>query len=162
SSEVEVLRAAAEKARAEADAEAAARREAEKRAGELAAKAEAAVLPLEMPGRAVLGVPLTGAVNLEKLAQLVTQLALARVDVRLELKSQDALRTTWLRRGLIVAAASSVPHESLLDRARRDGLIDGKQENDLRLLRASSSPELLRVLKARSYIREIEAVPLVQ
>ncbi len=120
------------------------------------------MLPLTIPGRPSLGVPFSGSVTLEKLAELIAQLSLARADVRLELKSVDALRTLWLRRGSVIAASSSLPHESLLDQARRDGLIDGGQESELRLLRGASTAELLRVLRTRGHLRESEAIPLVE
>jgi hypothetical protein len=49
-----------------------------------------------------------------------------------------------------------VAAESLVARARRDGLIDGRQEAELRLLRGSSDSELLRVMRSRGYLRESE------
>ena len=153
-------REAVERSRAEADAAA---QRAVDEANELAAKTmRDAQMPLEVPGRAPLGVPRSGAADPEQLAALVSQLCLARAEVRVELKGTDALRTLWLRRGTVAGATSSAPYESLLDRARRDGLIDGRQESELRLLRGASSVELLRVLVSRRYLREVEAVPLVQ
>ncbi|MBI3181769.1 MAG: DnaJ domain-containing protein [Myxococcales bacterium] len=146
--ELEAARLAAQRAREEA-------REASKRA-------EKAIVPLSIPGRPALGAPAAGSVEVEKLAGLVAQLCLSRAEVRLELRSPEVLRVLWLRRAQVVAATSSAPYESMLDRARRDGLIDGRQEEQLRLLRAASSAELLEVLKSRGHLREAEVVPLVQ
>jgi hypothetical protein len=103
-----------------------------------------------------------GAVSVVQLAALVSKLAVSKSEARLELQADDALRTLWFRRGVIVGAASTVPHDSLLDRARRDGLIDARQENELRLVRTAGSTEILRVLKLRGFVRDTEAVPLVQ
>jgi CheY-like chemotaxis protein len=152
----------AEKARADSErarvqAEEAARRAAE----EAKVLATAAVVPL-LVGRDSLKVPMGGAVDLAELAGLVVKLCRARVETRLELKAGDALRTLWLQRGSLVGAASTVPQESLLDRARRDGLIGREQEAEMRLLRSAPAAEMLDVLKGGGLLREAELVPLVQ
>jgi hypothetical protein len=49
-----------------------------------------------------------------------------------------------------------------VDRARSDGLINARQEHELRLVRATSTSALLDALRGRGYLREAEAVPLVQ
>ncbi|WP_267968346.1 DnaJ domain-containing protein [Myxococcus stipitatus] len=135
------------------------RREAE----EAAAQARAALLPLEAPpGRPELAVSRSGSVTQEGLTRLVLRLCEARMEVRLELKVMNALRVLWLRDGALVGAVSSSPGESLVDRARADGLIDARQEGELRLVRSASTGALLDALRGRGYLRESEAVPLVQ
>jgi hypothetical protein len=57
---------------------------------------------------------------------------------------------------------SSAPGESLVDRARADGLIDARQEGELRLVRSATTGALLDALRGRGYLRESESVPLVQ
>src|SRR5690606_20296332 len=74
----------------------------------------------------------------------------------------DALRVLFFREGALVGASSTAPGETLLDRARRDGLIDGRQEAELRLLRGVSAADLLKTLRERGYVRETEVLPLVQ
>jgi hypothetical protein len=74
----------------------------------------------------------------------------------------NALRVLWLRDGSLVGAASSAQGESLVDRARADGLIDARQEAELRLVRSATTGTLLEALRGRGYVREAEAVPLVQ
>ncbi|MBN1208330.1 MAG: hypothetical protein JXB05_25950, partial [Myxococcaceae bacterium] len=158
--------AAAERTRLEA--EAAARREAEAVAQAraeteaLAARMQSAVLQLEAPGQPRVSVPRSGSVTQEGLAHLLLRLCEGRAEVRLELKAPDALRILWLRAGRLVGALSSAEGETLVDRARRDGLIDARQENELRLVRAASTGALLDSLRRRGYLREAEAVPLVQ
>ncbi len=154
-----LTREAEGQARRLAEAQAAQAREEAQR---LAMQVERAMLPLEVPGRASLSIPLVGQVSAETLATRVVDLAVSRVSVKLELKAEDVLRTLWFRRGALVGAVSSLPHESVLDRARRDGLIDGRQENELRALRGMAPLELVRVLVHRGYLREHEAVPLLQ
>ncbi len=120
------------------------------------------VKTLALPGRPPLGVSRHGTADLEALARLVCQLVLSQADAHLELGVVGGLRSLWLRKGQIVAAASSFEREGLIDRARRDGLIDGNQEAELRPLRGSTLKEQLEGLKARGFIRDVEAVPLVQ
>ncbi|KFA92736.1 response regulator [Archangium violaceum] len=145
--------------RAEADAALAkARAEAE----ELAARARAAIVSIQVPGRFEVDIPRSGSVNAEGLARLVTRLQEARAQVRLELKVAGALRILWLKDGALVGAISSAPDESLVDRARADGLIDARQENELRLVRSASTGTLLDAMRSRGYLRENEFVPLVQ
>ncbi len=98
----------------------------------------------------------------EGLARLLLRLYEGRAEVRLELKAAEALRILWLRGGRLVGAVSSAPGETLVDRARRDGLINARQENELRLVRAASTGALLDALRGRGYLREAESVPLVQ
>ncbi|MGQ0506146.1 MAG: hypothetical protein ACT4TC_12605, partial [Myxococcaceae bacterium] len=149
-------RQAAERALTEATRQAeAARVEAERLAA-------AALLPLDAPGRTAAKIAATGSVDLRGLARVVLSIVQTGAEVKLEVRSNEALRVLWFHRGSVVGACSSVAHESLLDRARRDGLIDSDQESELRLIRAAASAELLRVLRARSYIRDAEVVPLVQ
>jgi hypothetical protein len=141
---------AAALARAEAEAQA------------LEARARAAMLSLPEPGGGLVDVPRGGSVTPEGLAQLVTRLCEARVRVRFELKGARALRVLWLRDGGLVGAVSSSPDESLVARARADGLIDARQEHELRLVRGTSVTALLDTLRGRGYVRESEVVPLVQ
>ena len=107
-------------------------------------------------------VPPAARVKLEGLAALVLRLAELGATGRLELRSDDALRVLWLDQGHLAGAASSAPGESLLERAHRDGLVDARQTRELRLLRAGTDAELLRGMLERGYLRESEAVPLLQ
>jgi hypothetical protein len=120
------------------------------------------VLPLAAPGRPPLGVPRNGNVSLGELGRLVAQLVLGQAEVRLELAVNGGTRNLWLRRGALVAAESTLPYETLSDRARRDGLIDARQEAELRGVRGASPTELLEVMRTRNLIREGEVVGLVQ
>jgi hypothetical protein len=87
---------------------------------------------------------------------------LGNAEARLELGASGGTRTVWFKRGQIVAAESSFDVETLVSRARRDGLIDGKQEGELRMLRGATPRVQLDALKARGFIRDVESVPLVQ
>jgi hypothetical protein len=136
------------KARAEAD--------------EMAARAKAALISIQVPGRFEVDVPRNGSVNQEGLSRLITRLQEARAGVRLELKVAGALRILWLKDGALVGAVSSASDESLVDRARSDGLIDARQENELRLVRGASTGALIDAMRGRGYVRENEVVPLVQ
>ncbi len=132
-------------------------------AEEAAAQARAALLPLEAPpGRPELAVARSGSVTQDGLTKLVLRLCEARMEMRVELKVMNALRVLWLRDGALVGAVSSAPGESLIDRARADGLIDARQEGELRLVRGATTAALLDALRGRGYLRESEAVPLVQ
>ncbi len=136
------------------------------RAEELQAKAqqleESQRLPLQIPDRPRLSVARAGPVKLGELARLVVQLGEAKVELKLELAVPGGRRSLWLKGGEVVAAESSFQHESMLDRARRDGLIDARQEKELKLLRNASPVETLSVLSARGWIREAERVPMAQ
>jgi len=168
---LEALRARAEKdalrqseetiARVRAETEAVvakARAEAE----EMAARAKAALLSVHLPGKVEVDIPRAGSVTLEGLSRLITRLQEGRVGVRLELKVAGALRILWLRDGALVGAVSSASDESLIERARADGLIDARQENELRLVRGASTAALIDAMRGRGYLRENEVVPLVQ
>jgi CheY-like chemotaxis protein/predicted nucleic acid-binding Zn-ribbon protein len=120
------------------------------------------VMNLALPGRRALGVPRNGTVTLEQLASLVSTLVATEADVRVELGVQGGTRTLWLRRGSLQGAESTFDRESLIDRARADGLIDARQESDLRLMRRATPSEQLDAMKARGYLREIETIPLLQ
>ncbi len=52
--------------------------------------------------------------------------------------------------------------ESLLDRARRDGLIEAHQESEIWLSGATSSVEIVRALLSKGFLRQSEVGPLVQ
>ena len=120
------------------------------------------VMNLALPGRRALGLPRNGSVSLGELATLVSTLVAAQADVRLELGVRGGTRTLWFKKGALHGAESSFDHESLIDRARRDGLIDARQEAELRLLRTATAQEQLEAMKARGYLREIETIPLLQ
>lgn len=171
--EIAGLTRAAEEARAAATASAEALEEqrtraesAEDRAAlaqeKVATLEKRAVVNLALPGKRTVGVPRTGTVDLAGLAGLVGQLVVAQADERLELGVPGGRRTLWFKRGAVIAAESTLEHESLVDRARRDGLIDARQEAELRMLKTATPREQLDALKARGAIRDIEAVPLVQ
>lgn len=163
---LEPVKALAEKMSAELDAE-------KKRAEALEATVELAsekvkqleareIMPVSLPGNRAVGLSRHDTVGLDGLARVVSQLVLANVEAKLELGVPGGVRTLWFKRGQIIAAESNLEHESLLTRARRDGLIDGRQEAELRMLRGAPPREQLEALKARSFIRDIESVPLVQ
>ena len=120
------------------------------------------VLSLAPAGRAPLGVPRFGEVDLSGLARLILELSQARVDVKVELVVPDGKRTLWFQRGQLTAAESTFPLETLIHRARRDGLLDGRQEAELRILHTAAPTETLNVLKSRGFVRELAVVPLVQ
>lgn len=120
------------------------------------------VMNLALPGRRALGLPRNGSVALGELATLVSTLVAAQADVRLELGVRGGTRTLWFKKGALHGAESSFDHESLIDRARRDGLIDARQEAELRLLRTATAQEQLEAMKVRGYLREIETIPLLQ
>ncbi len=121
-----------------------------------------AVLPLSLPGRPAAAVERLGEVDLQGLARLVTQLVLAEASTRLELGVAGGSRSLWLTGGQLSGAESTFEHEGLVARARRDGLIDARQEAELRAMRHATPGEQLQALKARGFIRDVEAVPLVQ
>lgn len=163
--QAEVARTRADEERVRREEEERGRREAEEQAQLAREEAERLheklMVPLAAPDRTTLSVPAVGTYGREELARLFWKLCLGKVSVLLELKSQDVLRVLWLERGTLVGASSSLPHEGLLARARRDGLIDGRQESELRLLRGVSTPELLKVLVDRAYLRAAETAPLL-
>ncbi len=132
---------------------------AEKRAAELASNVTFA---LKVPGRKALGVPRQGEVDLEGTASLVSSLVLSSADVKVEFACRDGRRTVWLSRGRLVAAESDITWESMLDRARRDGLIDGRTEKELSMLKGSGPQDTLSALEERGYLKESEVVPLAQ
>jgi len=136
------------------------------RAEELQAKAQqledSQRLPLQIPDRPRLSVARAGAVKLGELARLMVQLCEAKVELKVELAVPGGRRTLWLKQGEVIAAESSFQHESMLDRARRDGLIDARQEKELKLLRNASPTETLSVLRSRGWVREEETVPMAQ
>ncbi|MDQ3262505.1 MAG: hypothetical protein M3Y59_02420 [Myxococcota bacterium] len=142
---------------AEADAE-----KARAEAREMAARAEAALVAIPKERGIIDRVPRTGIAPLEKLAELIRELTSARVDVRLELKADDALRVLWLRAGGIAGALSTASGETLLDRARQDGLIDPTQLRKLSPYKDRPASDQLSVLRENGLLRESEVIPLVQ
>ncbi len=121
-----------------------------------------AILPLAPAGRPALGIPRTGTLSLGELARMVATLVMGGAEVRVELGVTGGTRNLWLKRGALVAAESSLPYETLSDRARRDGLIDGRQEAELSSVRGASAHELLAVMKQRGLLRDAEVAGLVQ
>ncbi len=120
------------------------------------------IMPVSLPGNRAVGLARHGTVGIDGLARVISQVVLANVEAKLELGVAGGARTLWFKRGQIIAAESTLDHEGLLTRARRDGLIDSKQEAELRMLRGAAPREQLDALKARAFIRDIESVPLVQ
>lgn len=120
------------------------------------------VMSLALPGKRSVGVARYGSVDLEGLARVVCQLVIGNAEARLELGVSGGTRNLWFKRGQIIAAESSLEHEGLISRARRDGLIDAKQDSELRMFKDATPREQLEALKARGFIRDIESVPLVQ
>lgn len=121
-----------------------------------------AALSVDAPGKPSISIARRGDLNLQSLAHLVMQLVDAPLDLCLELRVDEGTRHLWFHKGHIAAAESSVEHEHLIQRARRDGLIDGRQERELQMLRGATPRGQLDALKARGFIRDIETVPLVQ
>ncbi|ATB31512.1 response regulator receiver protein [Melittangium boletus] len=160
--EARVLREASETvARVRSETEAAIAR-AEAETADMAARARAALISFQPPEGPAVDIPRGGSVSGDGLARLVTRLREARIQVRFELKGTRALRVLWLKDGALVGAVSSASDESLVDRARADGLIDARQENELRLVRGTSTTALLEAMRGRGYLRENEVIPLVQ
>lgn len=148
---------AAEAARALAAETAAQRAEAQVKELE-----DRAILPLAPAGKPALGLPRTGALRLGELARMIATLVLGGAETRVELGVAGGTRNLWIKRGQLVAAESSLPYETLSDRARRDGLIDARQEADLASVRGASAHELLAVMRQRALVREAEVPGLVQ
>jgi hypothetical protein len=69
-------------------------------------------------------------------------------------------RWLWLEHGRVVAASSSVAAESLLERARLDGLVTAAELSSLRDLRRAGATEQLAALRGRGWVREDELAPL--
>jgi hypothetical protein len=120
------------------------------------------VMSLALPGHRPVGIARHGSVTLDGLSRVVCQLVLGNAEARLELGTSGGTRTLWFKRGQIIAAESTFDAESLIGRARRDGLIDSRQDGELRMMRGATPREQLDALKARAFIRDIESVPLVQ
>jgi hypothetical protein len=120
------------------------------------------IMSLVLPGRNAIGLARHGTIALDGLAHVVCQLVMGNAEVKLELGVPGGTRSLWFKRGQIIAAESSLDSEGLIARARRDGLIDSKQDQELRMLRGATAREQLDALKARAFIRDIESVPLVQ
>jgi hypothetical protein len=166
SQQLKTLREELEQARGEQQVE----RERASAAQSAAQRAEAqvkeledrAVLPLAPKGKPPLTVPRTGTVKLGELARLIANLVLGGAECRVELGVPGGTRNLFVKRGQLVAAESSLPYETLPDRARRDGLIDGRQEADLQSVRGASAQELLQVMKVRAMVRDAEVPGLVQ
>jgi CheY-like chemotaxis protein len=106
--------------------------------------------------------PASGGVSQGQLARLVFKLSSWLDPVCLELRSSPGLRALWMQRGRLLAATSAVEQESLLDRARRDGLIEAHQESEIWLSGATSSVEIVRALLSKGFLRQSEVGPLVQ
>jgi hypothetical protein len=113
---------------------------------------EALTLPMEA----------SGSIGSEELAELLMRLCSSKSSVCLELSADGATRSLWLKDGRLVAASSSLDEESLLVRARADGLLDRQQEKELRHLETRGPAELVRAMRGGGYLREVEVVPLVQ
>jgi hypothetical protein len=107
-------------------------------------------------------VPRTGELGLWELLKLSVMLSSSRGHFKLTLTVDRTVRTLWIRDARLVGATSNAPRESIVDQARRDGLIDVRQERELKLMQTLSSSELLRVFRERRYLRELEVLPLVQ
>ena len=116
----------------------------------------------ESPQARASELPASGGVSQEQLARLVFKLSSWLDPVCLELRSSPGLRALWIQGGCLVAATSAVEQESLLDRARRDGLIEAHQESEIWLSGATSSVEIVRALLSKGFLRQSEVGPLVQ
>jgi CheY-like chemotaxis protein len=118
--------------------------------------------PPESPQVAPAELPTSGGVSQEQLARLIFKLGSWLDPVCLELRSSPGLRALWIQGGRLIAATSAVEQESLLDRARRDGLIEAHQESEIWLSGATSSVEIVRALLSKGFLRQSEVGPLVQ
>jgi|GEM_PF-1754602 len=156
-------KAAAQQTTAKESAHSAARLKAAATGPHLSAATEPASLTdaTDEPGQVLPGSSVGRAAQ-EQLARLIANLCVSRSSCRLELRTSETERMLWLREGSLQCATSSAYPESLLSRARADGLIDRQQEAELRAMRGASPSDLLGALKARGFLREVEVVPLVQ
>lgn len=106
--------------------------------------------------------PAKARVGVEELGRAAWRLAQTALTGRWELRARETLRTLFFKEGALVFASSTLASESLLERALRDGLVELTQVRELRLLRTSSELEVLQALMERGYVRETEAIPLLQ
>jgi hypothetical protein len=81
--------------------------------------------------------------------------------VVLTLTGPGTERKFWVRGEEIEAVSTEVPHESLLDQARRDGLIDTRQEAALRPVRLAAPSGVVRALTERGLVQAQEVAPLL-
>lgn len=134
-------------------------------------RAEAEELARRAAGRVALRLPIaedvperrsTGTVDTVGLCRLIADVAIGRLDVRVDLDVPEGRRSIWLSRGLLAGASSSIRGETLVERARRDGLIDAAQVVELNGAPLSSTAAALGALRALGLIRDAERVPLVQ
>jgi DNA repair exonuclease SbcCD ATPase subunit len=121
-----------------------------------------ATVSLMLPGERLLGVARTAAVDQEGLTKLFSQLVTAQCQVRVDLGVPGGERQVYLKQGAVVGVSTSFETEGLIERARRDGLIDSRQERELRQLKAASAREQLEALQGRGWVRETEVISLVQ
>jgi CheY-like chemotaxis protein len=121
-----------------------------------------ATVSLMLPGERLLGVARTAAVDQEGLTKLFSQLVTAQCQVRVDLGVPGGERQVYLKQGAVVGVSTSFETEGLIERARRDGLIDSRQERELRQLKTASAREQLEALQGRGWVRETEIISLLQ
>jgi hypothetical protein len=103
-----------------------------------------------------------GKVGRDSLPSLLATVADLDALVVLTLSGPGTQRTLWLRGEELEAASTGVPHESFLDQARKDGLIDSRQELSLRSLRFGPLSGLVQALLGKGLLRVEEVPPLVE
>jgi len=131
-------------------------------ASEAEARAALAMAPatLILP----LSAPMPGNVfsSLEECLQLLVQTAATRPWLRLDIESRLGRRKLYICQGALMGVDSNCPGDLFLKQAQRDGLIDSKQYQSLRLLEERSPNEQLEVLLRKGFIREAEVEGLLQ
>ena len=129
--------------------------EAEVRAA-LAMAPSTVILPLSSP------MPGNVFSTFEECLGFLVQTVAARPWLRLDIESRMGRRKLYIRQGSLVGVDSNCPDDLLLRQARRDGLINSKQYQSLRLLEERSPHEQLEVLLKKGFIREMEIEGLLQ
>jgi hypothetical protein len=105
--------------------------------------------------------PASGSLTADSLPTLLSSIAELPGLNALVISSPNSQRTVWLQGERIEAVQTRVAHESLLEQARRDGLIDERQASQLQPLRFAAPSDVLSALLDRGLVREKEAEPLL-
>ncbi len=101
-----------------------------------------------------------GVVGPEGLARTVRTLVQERASLCLEVTSKGHLRRLAFENGLLTAASSSAPSETIFERAHRDGLIDQRALHTLTRLGIEFPQQQIELLLHRSLLRKSEVEPL--
>jgi hypothetical protein len=101
-----------------------------------------------------------GVVGPEGLSRTVRTLVQERASMCLEITSKGQLRRLAFENGLLTAASSSAPGETIFERAHRDGLIDQRALHTLAQLGIEFPQQQIELLLHRSLLRKSEVEPL--